>query len=95
MKQVFYEWDWETVEDGDVVNHNFADKLSEFHDCDKSDELVLVRDDFTDRGLDRTWAYVKDDKLPEYFQDAYQRDETRVPKRFYKEFESYLKKQNK
>ena len=77
-----YEWDYETVDkNGDVIEHNHRDKLSQFTEQDKTDTLVLVRD----KGPERHWAYVENGKLPEFFSDAYQRPTVKVPKRFHKE----------
>ena len=36
--------------------------------------------------IDRTWAYVENGKLQEYFQTAGGSDDTKVPARFHKEF---------
>lgn len=81
MKTI-YEWDYETVnKDGDIIDHNHADKLTEFSEVCKTDTLVLVRDSDNERA----WAYVENGKLPEFFSDAYQRPTTKVPKRFHKE----------
>mgnify|MGYP001618257199 CR=1 FL=1 len=91
---VHYEWDVELVRtyadgDNDVVDHNF---FSTYLGCkwyvnkkkldpSYSLEIVLVCDD--DNG--RSWAYMEDGKLPEYFQDAYQNDVCKVPVRFHNE----------
>lgn len=88
-----YEWDYETVdENGDIVDHNHADQLSKFTDGDKTNTLVLVRDvESENNGLeDRTWAYVKDGKLPEYFSDARGALVYKVPQRFHAELKKYL-----
>lgn len=91
---IAYEWCYEvTDENGDIIDSNFADKLSEFS---KSEEgvLVLVRNEGDEiNGLeDRQWAYVKDGKLPLKFSDARNVEiGIDVPKRFFKELKSYLK----
>ena len=93
MKTV-YEWDYETIDEfGDIVEHNHAAKLSDFEDKDKSSALVLIRETGSETyGLqERTWAYVVNDQLPEYFTDASGANMHRVPKRFYNELASYLK----
>lgn len=92
---VFYEWDVETVadgnsdsvEDGEVLNHTFCASLKEaaalastFPDAGYRYEIVLVRDD--DR---RAWAYLEDGKLPQFFSDANGDDYSKVPARFVKE----------
>jgi len=91
-KTVIYEWDYETVDtDGDIQDHNHRNSLSEFNASDITDTLVLVRNVFDDvNGLkDRTWAYVKDGKLPEKFKDDDELEGTTVPKKFHKELEKY------
>lgn len=93
--KVIYEWCYETIdENGDIIDNDHADKLAEFNEARKTEQLCLVQnigDD--DNGLeDRNWAYVKDGKLPQFFSDAmgefigYE-----VPKRFHKELANYLK----
>lgn len=94
---VRYEWDVETVTDRDsaehekdeVLDHNHFDTFREasefvrvFKPADgERFDLVLVRDD--DNG--RSWAYVTDGKLPEYFSDAYRDEVSKVPQRFHNE----------
>jgi hypothetical protein len=92
MKKTLYEWDLEHLnEDGDIEDHDFADKLEDLPKDEKGD-LVLVRDVFIFEGLcDRTWAYVENDTLPEYFKDSYGVECEKVPKRFHEEFQQYLK----
>jgi hypothetical protein len=88
-----YEWDYETVNsDGDIEDHNHADKLRQFNDSNITDTLVLVRDSGSEAsGLDyRLWAYVKDGKLPEYFSDSRGITGYKVPKRFHIELKRYL-----
>ena len=84
-----YEWDYETWdENGDILDHDHADKLSEFSDSRKTAHLVLVRDSGNDiDGLtDRVWAYVSGGKLPEYFTDELNNPtQYKVPQRFHKE----------
>ena len=94
---VTYEWDIETVtdEDGDVMDHNHADKLKEllFYKNEKPDmdgchyELVLVRDLWEDSNLEqRTWAYPDGGKMPKEFDNG-----VAVPKRFLEEYERVWK----
>jgi hypothetical protein len=94
---VDYEWDVETVtdreseqhEEGEVLDHNhtdsYAEALSWTRNFKPEDgerfQIVLVRDDNTGR----SWAYMKDGKLPEYFEDAFQRRTAKVPQRFHAE----------
>jgi len=92
---VVYEWDAETVStDGyeDVLDHSHRDTAIEaLRDIDQIDKpnmrLVLVRDvwDKHEGLIDRTWAYVDDDKLPEKFADADGLEQSCVPKRYHSE----------
>ena len=91
---VVYEWDCETVAsidtdefaEGDVIEHAHAPTLRETLKWARDVplepgtryEIVLVRDD--DEG--RSWAYLEDGALPEYFLDAYNHRVAKVPKRF-------------
>jgi hypothetical protein len=93
---VHYEWDVEILtaceseqyEENEVLDHHFQDS---FADCIKElaqpleeglrRAVVLVCDD--DNG--RSWAYLEDGKLPEYFVDAYQNQARKVPQKFHKE----------
>lgn len=84
-----YEWDIETWEDDEVVDHDHRDKVHEFGGekltravAEDGYRLVLVRDD--DRG--RSWAYVTNGELPTHFLDAYERPTAKVPARFVSEF---------
>lgn len=92
-KTVIYEWDYETVDvNGDIQEHNHRDSLSEFNASDITDTLVLIRNVFDGiNGLEnRTWAYVKDGKLPEKFKDDDENEGAMVPKKFHKELEKYI-----
>jgi len=96
MKENFtiYEWDVELVDEyEDVLDHDFSEKCpgiptqKTFRGEEGEYEmLVLVKNVYRQWDLsDRTWAYVKEGKLPEYFSDAWQREASKVPKRFHKE----------
>ncbi len=85
-----YEWDIEIFEsdseDPEILDHDFTFRKPDNPTKDwrlegASERLVLVLDD---DGF-RYWAYVVDGKLPELFEDAFQRPMTnqRVPKRFH------------
>lgn len=93
-----YEWDVETVadgdtadlEDGEVIEHRHCASFREAMAYVARDPapagckylVVLVRDD-DDR---RSWAYVDEHgALPEYSSDADGRDYRRVPRRFHVE----------
>lgn len=95
---VIYEWDIETVTDEDteehekneVLDHNFCEsykalreQLTRFPDAGDGlrFDVVLVRDGY----YGRSWAYVEDGKLPEFFHDADGRNAALVPKRFHAE----------
>ena len=73
-----YEWDIETVDGDEVLDHDHRDRLSEFGmeelikaiNEDDSLRLCLVRDN--DDG--RSWAYVIDGQMPAVFLDAYDRE---------------------
>ncbi len=93
--RIEYEWCYETVdEEGDIIDNNFADTLMEFTDNAKTNQLCLVRNEGDEiNGLeDRFWAYVKDSKLPEWFEDgAGEEIGIKVPQRFHNELLKYLK----
>jgi hypothetical protein len=94
---VYYEWDCETVadgdsseyEDGEVIEHSHGTSYQEVlvwaaankPDTGTRHAIVLVRDD--DEG--RSWAYVSDGKLPDRFTDANGTDAAKVPKRYHEE----------
>lgn len=94
---VQYEWDCETVadgdtttfEDGEVIDHAHGTSYQAVLEWSKRypaeagfrHQIVLVRDDEDGR----SWAYVEDGKLPEYFTDAEGADCAKVPQRFVRE----------
>lgn len=91
--KILYEWCYETLDDGDIVGNDFEDNLSSFNEARKTDTLCLVRNEGDEiNGVeDRFWAYVKDGKLPEYFEDGGGYETSiRVPQRFHKELKQYL-----
>lgn len=90
-----YEWDIETWEDDEILDHDHRDKLHDFGGeeltravAEDGYRLVLVRDVANKWGdhTHRSWAYVTDGKLPDDFLDAYDRPVAKVPQRFHKEF---------
>lgn len=98
---VSYEWDieeWyyedEKENEIEVIDHNFADKLSDFptiflKNAVDQGRLVLIRDD--DNG--RSWAYFSLTHTPEYFSvpesdGNYYETNVKVPKRFIEEFKN-------
>lgn len=92
---VQYEWDCETVadgdsadyEDGEVLDHSHAATYREAAEFAKTPEagtryeIVLVRDD----SEGRSWAYMDGGKLPEHFTDASGKVRAKVPQRFRRE----------
>lgn len=94
---VQYEWDCETVADGDSTNFEDGEVIDHAHGTSYREvvewsnrhpaepgfrhEIVLVRDD--DEG--RSWAYVQGGRLPHYFTDAEGADCAKVPQRFVRE----------
>lgn len=96
-KKTTYEWDIETIcpVHEDVLDHNHADKLSEFYEpLDIDQRLVLVRDVWDDWGLiDRVWAYVSDDgKLDEFFSEGFEETTLKPPKRFHAELAKHTER---
>lgn len=76
----------------EIVDHNFSDKLDfpdeELTDALKAGTLVLVRTVGNDHDgvFDRTWAYAKSLTMPTYFQNAFNKNGTKVPSKFHGEF---------
>jgi hypothetical protein len=94
--KIDYEWTLEEInEDGDIIDSDFNDKLSNFNKANlDGKDLGLVRNEWSDEnGLEyRYWAYVKNGKLPETFEDgAGHKISIKVPKKFHKELKQYLK----
>jgi len=88
---ITYEWDIEEVDQyGDIVDHHHADEARNLPDV--SGDLVLVRDAGNEHfGVtERSWAYVVEGALPEFFTDAYGAETAKVPKRFHDELRLYL-----
>lgn len=91
---VRYEWDVESLEGEDVLDHDHRDTFAEAIAAEKISQnfrettrICLVRDIWDyDHGLqERTWAYLEDGKLPEHFEDSGGRMSSRVPQRFHQE----------
>jgi hypothetical protein len=101
---VVYEWDVEEVTAVESDEHEEGEVLEHFHQTCYADalafsrtqpaegckyELVLVRDD--DNG--RSWAYCNEDgTLPSHFEDAYNNETAKVPKRFVVEVARVIEK---
>lgn len=90
-----YEWDLETFdtealdgEEADILGHFHAPRLADLPWLlEEGERLVLVRDDFRDGTLVRSWAYLDPESrmLPEYFSDGCGAEVALVPKRFHRE----------
>lgn len=88
---VWYEWGIEIIgREGDIIDSTFEKRLkdlspirSAINEC-----LVLVYNSGNEEDgvRARYWAYVKNDRLPNDFEDG-----PPVPERFHKELASYLK----
>lgn len=102
MTTTLYEWDCETVVDGDspnfengeVVDHVYGASYKEVTVWSAANPpeagfqraIVLVRD--ADEG--RSWAYLAGGNLPPYFKDAYGINTAKVPARFIREVEERI-----
>lgn len=86
-----YEWTFESVDEfGDIVDSDFSESLSGFDKGQhQGEDLGLVRNEGDEiNGLqDRFFAYVKDGKLPDHFDDH---PNMKVPKRYHKELERFI-----
>ncbi len=80
--------------DEDVIDHYHAETFQEVAGQAASKppvgskyRIVLVRDrlDKYDSLVCRSWAYLDGDKLPEYFEDAYNIQTAKVPQKFHNE----------
>ncbi len=98
-----YEWCIEYTDNADeVIELNHSDTLNmyvKYHFkplCDQGKvNLVLIRSrwDVIDQSLfDRWFAYIEDNKLPEFFERDGFETNIKVPKKFHKEFTSWIKK---
>jgi hypothetical protein len=86
---IYYEWSLEYIDkSGDIIHSDFANKVSDFGLNVLSGRLCLVRNTGNEiDGLqDRQWAYVKDGKLPVFFEDSAGNETAiKVPARFHAE----------
>lgn len=79
-----YEWSYEIVDEhGDIMDSDFADRLSEFPKTSITNTLCLVINigNELDGVVERDHAYVENGNLPECFPNL----GIAVPKRFIKE----------
>jgi hypothetical protein len=91
--RVHYEWDLETWDETDCLDHHHADKLRDLPlPSSKFEKLVLVRDtgDEASGLVDRMWAYVDESgMLPKHFSmpgpDGDYETDVLVPQRFHRE----------
>ncbi len=91
--RVSYEWDLETWDELDCLDHHHAEKLRDLPTpSNKFEKLVLVRDvgDQVNGLVDRMWAYVDESgMLPKYFSlpgpSRYYETNVKVPQRFHRE----------
>jgi len=90
--EITYEWTLETIDDGDIIDSDFADSLT----FDKShlpgNDLGLCRVVGNEHEgiIETTWAYVKDGKLQTHFSDARGSKLYKVPAKFHTELRKYL-----
>ena len=89
---VNYEWDAETIEDGDVVDHDHRETVAELLPLRSDQHLVLVRDVWGEASLrDRSWAYAnKDGTLPTHFLNALDQQTSLIPQRYHSELAKAL-----
>jgi hypothetical protein len=93
---VNYEWTIEHLDGEDIVDSDFADRLTDFLEKDFNDtSFGLVRNEGNEfAGLkERYWAYVENGVLPEYFSDAAgNKVAIKVPKDFHDELKAFKKR---
>jgi predicted membrane-bound dolichyl-phosphate-mannose-protein mannosyltransferase len=92
--KVTYEWTLEIIQEGDIVDSNFFDAVSDFDKADLAgNDLGLVRYEGNENEgtTNQLWAYVKDGKLPEYFSNANMCvTGYKVPVKYHTELSKYL-----
>jgi hypothetical protein len=79
------EWLLEEVDGDEIVNVHHAESYAQavsWQENDTEYNVGLVRD--LPRG-GRSWAYIEDGKLPEYFTDAYGEETAKVPAKYHRE----------
>lgn len=97
--EVIYEWCVEELDDyGDIAENHYLNELNEVNPLldylraqgkDANHNLVLVRSVGNDaKGMvDRKWAYVENNALPNKFTDS----DYKVPERYQDELKKWLK----
>lgn len=91
--EIRYEWTVEFIDEhGDIVDSEFWDTYEQamshaIPDAGCTVDIGVVRDRSTDEEgqVCRSWAYLEDGKLPEYFENAYGRQIAKVPAKFHNE----------
>ena len=96
-KELCYEWSLETLDENhDIMDCNFEDTLTFDKGSLEGNDLCLLRNiGNEEEGLiDRVYAYVKDGKLPAYFESEMggEGNSYKIPERFHKELSKYLDK---
>lgn len=82
-KTMTYEWIEEELKDGEIVDVMHLDGAPVISDDDDTD-WALVCDDW-EKDV-KSWAYVKNGKLPEFFLNAFNDPVKKVPTRYINEF---------
>ena len=92
-----YQWNletWETkLDDPEVLDHNYHNKLIDIYNTIKCPaeagtiyKIVLYRDEYQYGSLQcRSYAYVLEGILQEYFLDCYGKKEAKVPMKYINE----------
>jgi hypothetical protein len=81
--RVYYEWLCEFVDEhGDIQEVIHANTYTDILRHTESDEFEVHVGLVRDTENSRSWAYIKDGGLPEFFRDAFDRKDAKVPKRF-------------
>lgn len=100
-EKIAYEWDIETFtldEYEDITDHNHANCLADYgtgtFPLISGQRLVLVRDVVSDTEglLDRQWAYIEDNQLPQHFSNEGGGIASKVPQKFHKALNVFISK---
>lgn len=88
-----YEWLIEERDlDGEILDVDHADKFPGFPKHHQ--EIGVVLDEHRNVYMVRSWAYIKNGKLPSHFKDAFGGQTCKVPKRFHDEVKNFENKEN-
>ena len=95
MKQLEFYWLIETVDqNNDIIDHDQSQNLNEgfIKSIDESNRLCLVRELSDESGvIDRDWAYLKNDELPDFFEDGFQNEtDLKVPQKYKTELNKFI-----